>query len=91
MQQFEAFNRLVAFLMHDLKNVLAQQQLVVRNFPRFRNNPEFLDDAILTVENATRRMGRLIEQLKTGTTTLSMGRWLRCGVGVASATGIRPA
>ena len=26
-----------------------------------------------------------------GTTTLSMGRWLRCGVGVASATGIRPA
>ena len=69
MQQFEAFNRLVAFLMHDLKNVLAQQQLVVRNFPRFRNNPEFLDDAILTVDNATQRMARLIEQLKGGTDT----------------------
>ena len=47
LQQFEAFNRLVAFLMHDLKNVLAQQQLVVKNFPRFRSKPEFLDDAIL--------------------------------------------
>lgn len=68
LQQFEAFNRLVAFLMHDLKNVLAQQQLVVRNFPRFRNNPEFIDDAVLTVENATRRMSRLIEQLKAGIT-----------------------
>ena len=69
LQQFEAFNRLVAFLMHDLKNVLAQQQLVVKNFPRFRNNPEFIDDAILTVDNATQRMARLIEQLKGGTDT----------------------
>lgn len=68
LQQFEAFNRLVAFLMHDLKNVLAQQQLVVKNFPRFRHNPEFIDDAILTVDNATQRMARLIEQLKSGTT-----------------------
>lgn len=69
LQQFEAFNRLVAFLMHDLKNVLAQQQLVVKNFPRFRHNPEFIDDAILTVDNATQRMARLIEQLTSGTTT----------------------
>jgi putative PEP-CTERM system histidine kinase len=69
LQQFEAFNRLVAFLMHDLKNVLAQQQLVVKNFPRFRNNPEFIDDAILTVDNATQRMARLIEQLKGGADT----------------------
>ncbi len=69
LQQFEAFNRLVAFLMHDLKNVLAQQQLVVKNFPRFRNNPEFIEDAILTVDNATQRMARLIEQLKGGSDT----------------------
>lgn len=69
LQQFEAFNRLVAFLMHDLKNVLAQQQLVVKNFPRFRHNPEFIDDAILTVDNATQRMARLIEQLKSGTSS----------------------
>lgn len=69
LQQFEAFNRLVAFLMHDLKNVLAQQQLVVKNFPRFRHNPEFIDDAILTVDNATQRMARLIEQLTSGTTS----------------------
>jgi putative PEP-CTERM system histidine kinase len=52
--------------MHDLKNVLAQQQLVVKNFPRFRDNPEFIEDAILTVDNATQRMARLIEQLKGG-------------------------
>jgi hypothetical protein len=40
--------------------VLAQQQLVVNNFPRFRDNPEFIEDAILTVDNATQRMARLI-------------------------------
>ncbi len=76
LQQFEAFNRLGAFLMHDLKNVLAQQQLVVKNFPRFRDQPEFIDDVILTVENATQRMERLIEQLTSGTTTPHRKRFL---------------
>lgn len=68
MRQFEAFNQFVAFLMHDLKNVLAQQQLVVQNFPRFRDNPEFIEDAIATVDNATKRMARLIQQLQAGET-----------------------
>lgn len=41
----------------------------MKNFPRFRHNPEFIDDAILTVDNATQRMARLIEQLTSGTTS----------------------
>jgi putative PEP-CTERM system histidine kinase len=65
-RQFEAYNRLTAFLMHDLKNLIAQQSLVVRNAASFRHDPEFIDDAIETVENSVQRMQRLLEQLQSG-------------------------
>ncbi len=62
-RQFEAYNRLTAFLMHDLKNLIAQQSLVVRNAARFKNDPEFIDDAIETIGGSVRRMQRLLELL----------------------------
>ncbi len=64
-RQFEAFNRLAAVVVHDLKNLIAQLDLVVRNAERHRGNPEFMDDAMGTVANAVRRMGRLMEQLRS--------------------------
>jgi len=63
-RQFEAYHRLTAFLMHDLKNVAAQLSLIVTNAERHKRNPEFVDDAISTVANAAERMQRLIEQLQ---------------------------
>lgn len=65
-RQFEAFNRFAAFIMHDLKNVVAQQSLVVRNAARYRDDPAFIDDALDTVANSVERMQRLLEQLKRG-------------------------
>ncbi len=65
-RQFEAFNRLTAFMMHDLKNAVAQMSLVVRNAERHKHNPEFVEDAISTIANAAGRMERLIEQLRQG-------------------------
>ncbi len=65
-EQFEAFNRFVAFIMHDLKNLIAQQRLVVENASRHRNDPRFVDDAIATIDNSVRRMSRLLEQLRQG-------------------------
>ncbi len=65
-RQFEAYNRFAAFIMHDLKNVIAQQSLVVRNAARYRNDPAFIDDALDTVANSVERMQRLLEQLKRG-------------------------
>lgn len=62
--QFDAFNRFAAFVMHDLKNSVAQLQLLVANAARHRRNPEFMDDAISTIANTTGRMTRLIDQLK---------------------------
>ncbi|MBT8109765.1 MAG: PEP-CTERM system histidine kinase PrsK, partial [Gammaproteobacteria bacterium] len=45
-QQFEAYNRLTAFLMHDLNNLIAQQSLIVENAEKHKRNPDFVDDAI---------------------------------------------
>lgn len=63
-RQFEAYHRLTAFVMHDLKNLAAQLQLIVSNAEKHKRNPEFVDDAISTVANSTERMQRLIEQLQ---------------------------
>jgi putative PEP-CTERM system histidine kinase len=64
--QFEAYNRLSAFIMHDLKNLIAQQSLVVGNAARHKDNPAFIEDAIQTVDNSVKRMARLLEQLQSG-------------------------
>lgn len=61
--QFGAYNRLTAFLMHDLNNLIAQQSLVVKNAERFRHDSRFVDDAIDTIANCVSRMTRLMEQL----------------------------
>ena len=65
-RQFEAYNRLTAFLIHDLSNLIAQQSLVVRNAARYKHDPEFVDDAIETIDNSVQRMQRLLEQLRQG-------------------------
>lgn len=67
-RQFEAFNRLSAYVVHDLKNVSAQLALVVKNAEKHRNNPEFMDDALNTVENAVSKMTRMLSQLRKGRT-----------------------
>jgi putative PEP-CTERM system histidine kinase len=64
--QFEAFNKLTAFLMHDLKNLIAQQSLIVSNAEQHKDNPEFVDDAISTIAGSVERMKNVITQLKRG-------------------------
>jgi putative PEP-CTERM system histidine kinase len=63
-RQFEAVNKLTTFLMHDLKNLIAQQDLVVANAQRFRHRPEFIDDAITTVKSGVERMRKVLDQLQ---------------------------
>src|SRR5690242_8509882 len=73
-RQFEGFNRLTAFLMHDLKNVAAQQSLMLQNAERHKRNPAFVDDMLATVENSVRRITRLLEQLRSGAAPAAHGR-----------------
>ena len=63
-RQFEGFNRVSAFVIHDLKNLIAQLSLVVRNAEKHRDNPEFMRDAITTVDHAVGRMNVLMSQLR---------------------------
>ena len=63
-RQFEGFNQLTAFLMHDLKNVAAQQSLLLQNAERHKHNPAFVDDMLTTVANSVNRISLLLEQLR---------------------------
>lgn len=65
-RQFDAFNRLSAYVVHDLKNILAQQSLIVSNASKHRDNPAFVTDMISTVENSVARMQRLMTQMRSG-------------------------
>ncbi len=63
-RQLEAFHRLSAFLVHDLKNVSGQLSLVLSNAERHQHNPEFVRDAFATVAHAKERMDRTLTQLQ---------------------------
>jgi putative PEP-CTERM system histidine kinase len=65
-EKFAVFNRLSAYVVHDLKNLIAQLDLITRNAKSFKHNPEFVDDAFETVKFASQKMGRLLAQLKQG-------------------------
>ena len=62
--QFQAFSRLTAYLMHDLKNTVAQQLLIVENAEKHKRNPDFVDDVIETVRGTAARTRNIINQLR---------------------------
>ncbi len=65
-KKFETFNRMSAFVVHDLKNIVAQLSLMLNNAVRHRDNPEFQKDMLETVEHSLGRMRRLMSQLQEG-------------------------
>jgi putative PEP-CTERM system histidine kinase len=67
-RKFEAFNKMSAFVVHDLKNIVAQLSLMMQNARRLKDNAEFQEDMLTTVENSLERMRRLMHQLRSGET-----------------------
>ena len=65
-RQFEAYNQLSAFLVHDLKNLVAQVALIVKNSEKHKYKPEFIDDSIETLENVVSKIDSILGQLKKG-------------------------
>ena len=63
-KQFDAFNQMSAFLVHDLKNIQAQLALINSNAKRHKSNPEFIEDVFETVESATYRLDKVLMQLR---------------------------
>ncbi|MBI1194388.1 MAG: PEP-CTERM system histidine kinase PrsK [Gammaproteobacteria bacterium] len=65
-RQFEAFNQLSAFIIHDLKNLVSQLSMLVQNAKRHGDDPEFVKDMIATVDNSVDQMNALLHKLKSG-------------------------
>jgi putative PEP-CTERM system histidine kinase len=61
--QFAAFTRMSSFVLHDLKNVLAQIDLILCNAEQHKDNPEFIDDTFETLHHTKARMDKMLRQL----------------------------
>lgn len=67
-RKFDAFNKMSAFVVHDLKNIVTQLSLMLKNAERHRSNPEFQEDMLMTVNHSVERMRQLMMQLREGAT-----------------------
>jgi putative PEP-CTERM system histidine kinase len=65
-RQFDSFNRMSAFVVHDLKNLVSQLSLLLSNAQKHKHNPEFQDDMLQTVGHSVEKMKRLLLQLRSG-------------------------
>jgi putative PEP-CTERM system histidine kinase len=69
--RFDDFNRRIAFVMHDIKNLASQLSLLARNAEAHAENPEFRADMLVTLRNAADKLNALLARLsRYGTTTV---------------------
>ncbi|KAF0103166.1 MAG: periplasmic sensor signal transduction histidine kinase [bacterium] len=62
-RQFESFNRASAFVVHDIKNLVAQLSLLLANAAKHKHKPEFQEDMLATIESSVARMNRMLAKL----------------------------
>ncbi|OUS23470.1 hypothetical protein A9Q98_14930 [Thalassotalea sp. 42_200_T64] len=79
-QQFAMFNRMSAFVLHDLKNIQAQLALINTNAERHRHNPEFVADVFDTVNTAHDRLDKVILQLRNKSEENKQQRNVKVGI-----------
>jgi putative PEP-CTERM system histidine kinase len=65
-KQFDSFNRMSTFMVHDLKNLVSQLSLLLTNAEKHRHNPEFQKDMIETIDNSVQKMKYLLQKLSRG-------------------------
>ena len=80
----QAWNRLSAFVLHDIKNAATMLSLLRENAPEHIHEPEFQQDMLELVDDALRRMGRVEQRLLTlkdeitpARRNLELGRFLQ--------------
>lgn len=73
--RFDEFNRRMAFVMHDIKNLVSQLSLLAANAEKHADNPAFRADMLVTLRNSADKLSALLARL---------GRY---GAGQASASG----
>ncbi|QZP07246.1 XrtA/PEP-CTERM system histidine kinase PrsK [Caenibius sp. WL] len=61
--RFDEFNRRIAFVMHDIKNLASQLSLLARNAERHIEKPEFRTDMLTTLRNSADKLNTLLVRL----------------------------
>jgi putative PEP-CTERM system histidine kinase len=61
--RFDEFNRRIAFVMHDIKNLASQLSLLSRNAEKHAENPAFRADMLITLRNSAEKLNALIARL----------------------------
>ncbi len=61
--RFDEFNRRIAFVMHDIKNLASQLSLLAANAERHAENPEFRADMLVTLRNSSEKLTGLLARL----------------------------
>jgi putative PEP-CTERM system histidine kinase len=62
-REFERFNQRYAFVAHDIKNLVSQLSLIVRNAEKYGKRPDFQEDMLATIRSAVARMNHLMQRL----------------------------
>lgn len=61
--RFDEFNRRMAFVMHDIKNLASQLSLLSANAQKHADNPAFRADMLVTLRNSTEKLNALLARL----------------------------
>jgi len=61
--RFDEFNRRMAFVMHDIKNLASQLSLLARNAEKHAENPAFRADMLVTLRNSSDKLQTLLARL----------------------------
>ncbi|WP_299192330.1 XrtA/PEP-CTERM system histidine kinase PrsK [uncultured Erythrobacter sp.] len=61
--RFDEFNRRMAFVMHDIKNLASQLSLLSGNAAKHADNPDFRADMLVTLRNSSEKLNALLARL----------------------------
>ena len=61
--RFDEFNRRMAFVMHDIKNLASQLSLLATNAEKHADNPAFRADMLVTLRNSADKLAALLARL----------------------------
>ncbi|EAQ30014.1 Periplasmic Sensor Signal Transduction Histidine Kinase [Erythrobacter sp. NAP1] len=61
--RFDEFNRRMAFVMHDIKNLASQLSLLSGNAQKHADNPAFRADMLVTLRNSSDKLNALLARL----------------------------
>lgn len=94
-RQFESFNRMSTFVVHDLKNLVSQLSLMNANAAKHKDNPEFQRDMLETVTHSVQKMKLLLQKLSRTETAeqpmaLAIDQVVRQAVSLKAAFEPRP-